>query len=154
MHLGCWLVLFTYLFFLLSFTQRVASFPIGKLFNKDQSIEFSVKSDAENYTHWRVESVEHPDGGPARRAKGLCMGWKDDRAIEIKMREDEHDKLVDEDGTVWYGLLEVRGNHVYHISAEQRRARTIADRMALENELKQAEKEQQATQPVAIAVAA
>ena len=156
MHLCCWLVLFTYLFFLLSFTQKVASLPIGKLFNKDVSIEASVKSDSDNYTHWRAEVVEHPNGGPARRAKGVSMGWMDEKAIERQMRDNEHDKLVDDDGTVWYGCMSVMGKHVYYLTAEQRRERVMADRLKRQNELERVEKEQQAAQaqPTAIAVAA
>ena len=147
-------MLFTYLFFLLSLTQNLAKLPIGKIFNKDQSIEVNLHSDKDNWTQARVEFIEHPDGGPARRSTGFSLGYKNDKAVERQMRDNEHDKLVDEDGTVWYGCICVMGKHVYYITAEQRRARVIADRMALENELKQAEKEQQVTQPVAIAVAA
>ena len=142
-------MLFTYLFFLVSFIQKHLTIP---LFGPDKVIEFNSMSNEDNWLAYMIELVERPQCAGARRSQGFGVIYKDDRAIERKMIENELDKLVDENGEVWKGYMAKVGKHRFYVSAEQRRMRAIADQLDINNP--PIEDAQEATQPVAMAVAA
>ena len=150
MHLGCWLVLFTYLFFLVSFIQKHLTIP---LFGPDKVIEFNSMSNEDNWLALMIELVERPKCAGARRSQGIGVIYKDDRAIERKMIENELDTVVDKFGT-WVGYMAKVGNHRFYVTAEQRRMRAMADRLDYSEENESIEEAQQEAQPVAMAVAA